>query len=193
MRRAGPGARPEVGRAAAPPLRVPERARRVDPAERHLAGQGGLAPRVRGRGARSGGGSSRSRHATCSNSRERSGCTAYDCEFVAAGAATRRATRHQRPPGPRRLSRRPPSPPRPSSRTERGPGPFAAPLPACYIPLAGAVRTNASELVSAEESPGTTGQGAGQRPAGVTRGKVPQRTDRRTAPRGVRGKGETVR
>ena len=29
--------------------------------------------------------------------------------------------------------------------------------------------------------------------AGVTRGKVPQRTDRRTAPRGVRGKGETVR
>jgi len=53
-------------------------------------------------------------------------------------------------------------------------------------------RTRRSER-AAEESPGTTGQGAGQRPVGVTRRKVQQRADRRTAPRGARGKGETVR
>ncbi len=57
----------------------------------------------------------------------------------------------------------------------------ARPLPrrpgraGAILPLAGAARANASELESAEESPGTAGQGAGQRPVGVTRRKVPQR------------------
>ena len=72
---------------------------------------------------------------------------------------------------------------------------FAALARGCYSSPAGAARANASICRAgvAEESPSTTGQGAGQRPVGATRRKVPQRTDRRTAPRGARGKGETVR
>jgi len=36
---------------------------------------------------------------------------------------------------------------------------------------------------SAEEGPGSTGQGGGQHPPGATRGTVPQRTDRRSPER----------
>ncbi len=46
--------------------------------------------------------------------------------------------------------------------------------------------------VPAEESPGSTGQGGCQQQPGVTRGTVPQKTDRRRRFRPVVGKGETV-
>lgn len=46
-------------------------------------------------------------------------------------------------------------------------------------------------LAPDEERPGSAGQGGGQHPPGVTRGTVPQRTDRRS-PLGEAGKGETA-
>jgi hypothetical protein len=56
--------------------------------------------------------------------------------------------------------------------------------------LAGRPRRVLPETGShAEEGPGSTGQGGGQQPPGVTRGTVPQKTDRRSS---GSGKGETV-
>lgn len=52
-----------------------------------------------------------------------------------------------------------------------------------------AVAVGTAVVVHTEESPDSTEQGGGQHPPGVTRGKVPQRTDR---PGASRGKGETA-
>jgi len=43
-----------------------------------------------------------------------------------------------------------------------------------------------------EESPGSTGQGAGQRPAEATRGKAPQKTNRRRKPARVKRCGKSA-